>query len=110
MKRAFATIVVLAVAVSLAGCGILMPSAKMRATKETPGFKAGFNDGCAAATTTSANYRAEDFRDQESYKTDPNYRAGWANGLHNCHISGRSDDPTGRASPVRDASPGTQHY
>lgn len=91
-------------AFSLSACGILFPSAKMRATKNTPGFKAGFSDGCASATAHSADYSAEQFRDKAMYETDANYRAGWANGRNNCRPMNERPNPN--AGPVPDMQPG----
>jgi len=72
------TIVLVALALSLAGCGILFPTARDRAAKNTPGFKAGFSDGCASATEQGTNYRNDMVRDEQLYKTDKNYRSGWS--------------------------------
>jgi hypothetical protein len=112
MRKTLASIAVLtaalAAALALAGCAILFPSAEQRATKDTPGFKAGFNDGCAASSTVSADYSAEKFRDKASYDSDPNYRAGWANGLHNCRRTDAVPNPN--AGPVPDVTPGSTRY
>lgn len=100
-------LVSIAVSLSLAGCGILFPSAKMRATKNTPGFKAGFTDGCSAASAASADLSVEKFRDKALYESDPNYRAGWANGMANCRTVNMPTNPN--AGPVPDISPGGHH-
>lgn len=92
----------------LVGCGILFPSAKMRATKNTPGFKSGYSDGCSAASATSADMSADKFRDQASYDTDPNYRAGWSNGYNGCRRPGTSGAPND--NPLPDIHPGAQPY
>jgi hypothetical protein len=106
MKKPIAAVLVAALALALAGCGILVPNAKMRATKNTPGFKAGFTDGCSAAATQSANKREAQFRDQAFYDSDKNYRAGWAMGLANCRTV--KSPPSPNSGPVPDISPGTQ--
>lgn len=93
-------------ALALAGCGILFPNAAMRATKNTPGFKSGFTDGCSAASAASADLSAEKFRDQALYDSDPNYRAGWANGMANCRTVNTQAGPN--AGPVPDISPGAK--
>ena len=69
---------------SLAGGCIFFPSAKDKALRKTPSFKAGYSDGCAAASTQSSNYREGPYRDQALYQSDANYRAGWANGYQSC--------------------------
>jgi hypothetical protein len=103
MRNPLVLAVVAASALSLAGCGILFPSAKMRATKNTPGFRAGFTDGCAAASAAAASDTTGTVRDQRSYDTDKSYRAGWASGLANCRTQ---NSPSPDKSPVPDNSPG----
>lgn len=95
-------------ALPLTGCAILVPNAKLRATKQTPGFKAGFSDGCSAATAVSADYSAEKFRDQAMYDSDENYRAGWSNGMHNCRPDNQRTNPN--AGPVPDITPGAMKH
>jgi hypothetical protein len=106
MKKTIPLAIAAALAMLLAGCGILFPSQQMRATKNTPGFKAGFSDGCSAASAASANMREDKFRDQASYDTDPNYRAGWANGMANCRTVNAPASPN--AGPVPDNLPGSK--
>jgi hypothetical protein len=90
-------------ALALSGCGILFPSANMRATKDTPGFKSGFTDGCSAASAASADMSAEKFRDKALYESDPDYRAGWASGMTNCRTV---NTQAPNAGPVPDIAPG----
>jgi hypothetical protein len=66
-----------------AGC-VLFPSAKDRAMRNSPSFKDGYGDGCAAASTQSSNYREGPYRDEALYKSDAAYRAGWADGYQSC--------------------------
>ena len=72
------------VAASLVSGCIFFPSAKDKALRNTPSFKAGYGDGCAAASTQSSNYREGPYKDQALYQSDQNYRAGWANGYQSC--------------------------
>ena len=97
---------VMALAVCLAGCGILFPSHRDRAAKNNPGFKAGFSDGCASATNQETNYRGEQVRDEQLYKTDKHYRAGWASGYYNCRTNKTHTVYTPNAGPIPDNSPG----
>ncbi|MGB8601801.1 MAG: hypothetical protein WCD42_06345 [Rhizomicrobium sp.] len=108
MKKPLLIAVTVLAALSLTGCGILFPSAKMRATKNTPGFKAGFADGCSAATAPSADYSADKFRDKALYDSDANYRFGWGNGMANCRPSNERVNPN--AGPVPDISPGAMPH
>ena len=68
---------------SLAGCG-LFPSAQERAEEKSPAFRQGYSDGCAAASASSVNYRAELYRDEAQYNTNRVYRAGWGSGFSSC--------------------------
>jgi hypothetical protein len=104
------TVVVAIAVLSLAGCGILMPGAKDRAAKNTPGFKSGFSDGCASATMQDTNYRADQVRDEQLYKTDKFYRAGWASGFYNCRTNKTHPMNQPNAGPIPDNNPGNHPY
>lgn len=100
----------LACALSVAGCGILLPTQRDRAAKNTPGFKAGYSDGCASATIQDTNYRADQVRDENLYKTDKFYRSGWASGFYNCRTN-RTHPMSGPGSgPIPDNQPGGHPY
>lgn len=105
MASKIARIAALATLSSLtAGC-IFFSSPRDRAMRRSPSFKDGYADGCAAATTKSANYRETPYRDEVLYKSDSLYRAGWANGYQTCN-----PDRTGAApstTPV--PAPGPPH-
>lgn len=104
------SLTVFALAVCLAGCGILFPSHRDRAAKNTPGFKAGFSDGCASATNEQTSYRAEQIRDEQLYKTDKHYRAGWASGFYNCRTNKTTPMNQPNAGPIPDNNPGGHPY
>lgn len=104
------TLVVAVAVLSLAGCGILMPSAKDRAAKKTPGFKSGFSDGCASATNQATNYRTDLVRDEAEYKTDKHYRSGWASGFYNCRTNQTNQVYQPNAGPIPDNNPGHHPY
>ncbi len=97
-------------AVSLAGCGILLPSARDRAAKNTPGFRSGFSDGCASATNQDTNYRTDQVRDETLYKTDKHYRSGWASGFYNCRTNRSHQMNQPNAGPIPDNNPGGHPY
>jgi predicted small lipoprotein YifL len=92
--------------VSLAGCGILLPTAKDRAAKKSPNFRSGYSDGCASATTQDTNHRAEQVRDESLYKSDSRYRSGWASGFANCRTTTNRPANTPAAGPIPDNQPG----
>jgi hypothetical protein len=102
------TIITIVAALSLAGCGILLPNARDRAAKNTPGFKSGFSDGCASATVQDTSYRAEQVRDEALYKTDKHYRSGWASGFYNCRTNRSHDINTPNVGPIPDSNPGAR--
>jgi hypothetical protein len=102
------TIITIIAALSLAGCGILLPSARDRAAKNTPGFKSGFSDGCASATVQDTSYRAEQIRDEALYKSDKHYRSGWASGFYNCRTNKSHDVNTPNVGPIPDTNPGAR--
>lgn len=89
--RAFAFLM-LAAALSLSGCG-LFPSAAERAVQKSPNFRAGYDDGCAAASTPGANPREGPYRDESLYSTSKAYRDGWGNGYALCRREGAGAAP-----------------
>ena len=107
MKRILAPSIALLAAVALAGCGILLPSHRDRAAKNTPGFKAGYSDGCASATIQDTNYRADQVRDENLYNTDKHYRAGWASGFYNCRTNQTHGATGPNTGPIPDVHPGS---
>ena len=95
LRKTSARVALVALAASLASGCIFFPSAKDRALRNTPSFKEGYGDGCAAASTQSSNYREGPYRDEALYQSDAAYRAGWANGYQTC----RPVQPNGGAAP-----------
>ena len=103
MRETARIAITLLAVLSLAGCGIFFPSAAQRAARDTPGFKAGYSDGCASATNQDTNYRHDQMRDESSYASDKNYRAGWASGFSVCRTN-LTHSPSG--GPIPDNEPG----
>jgi hypothetical protein len=102
MRRLGRILLVALTAVSLSGC-IFYETRADRHMRETPNFKSGYADGCAAANVEGANFRQSTVRDQALYDSDKAYRAGWASGLSAC----KPDTPTDPArGPIPDMSPG----
>ena len=97
-------LIALSLAFALAACGIFETRAQ-RATRNTPSYKEGYDDGCATANASGANYRGSQVRDDALYESDHAYRAGWANGLSICRASLAPQEGT-RVSPVPDNEPG----
>jgi hypothetical protein len=67
-------------AFALAGCAVFGGPGD-RALRRTPDFRAGYSDGCAAATAQSANPR--EGRDSLAGETRI-YRRGYASGFQTC--------------------------
>jgi hypothetical protein len=83
-----------AMAVLLMLCGCM--SSADRALRNSPDFKAGYSDGCASAGTEGANPRDTGYvRDEESYRVNKAYHAGWGTGFNAC----RNYQPSGNAPP-----------
>jgi hypothetical protein len=72
---------ILLLALVLGGCAVFGSSAD-RALRRSPSFKAGYSDGCAAATAPTSNPR--DSRDTLAGE-DKIYRRGYAMGYQSCH-------------------------
>ena len=85
----------------MAGC----ESAADRAMRNSPDFKAGYSDGCASAGTQGANPRdTAPERDEEAFRTNQAYRAGWRTGFNACRVyqpSGNMPPPPGQG-PIPD--------
>jgi hypothetical protein len=96
MRRSFVLLLLPAVS----ACG-LFPSAAERAVQKSPNFRAGYSDGCAAASTTGANYREGAYRDEALYKTSAAYRAGWGNGFSICRTEATGAAP---GSPMNNSA------
>jgi len=80
-------------ALSLSGC----ESAADRALRNSPDFKAGYSDGCSSAGTRGANPRDSSLtRDEEAFRANQAYRAGWGTGLNACRSY---QGPTGPTLP-----------
>jgi hypothetical protein len=86
----------------LAGCGLL-DSRAAKAQRNSPDYKAGYNDGCSSAAARGVSPRATGMvRDEESYRTNPDYRAGWGTGFNGCRIYQPSQGPAAGRGPIPD--------
>ena len=98
------SLVALGILVALAGC----ESAADRALKRTPDFRAGYSDGCASAGTQGANMRdTELVRDEQAYRANRAYRAGWGTGFNGCrgYQPGNNMPPPPGRGPIADPNP-----
>lgn len=103
MKTIFRILIVAVTGLAVASCAVF-GGPRDKALRRTPSFKAGYADGCAAATTIGADFRREPAIDP-AYKADRVYRAGFTNGFSTCR---RTISPPGSqpGSPIPEISPG----
>jgi hypothetical protein len=94
-----------ALALVLAGCSIF-GSAKDRAARNSPDFREGYGDGCAAATDQGADLRDRPIGDTSLYKSDETYRAGWSSGFQTCRRTGMQPGASPGDNPIHDPVPG----
>jgi len=73
--------------------------------EKSPNFKQGYSDGCATASSFSANMRSQsDVRDMALFKTDKPYRAGWSAGYTACRPANERMT-TPNSGPIADPYP-----
>ena len=105
MSRQFASQFLLALALlSVAGCAVF--GSKERAMQKDPNFRAGYEDGCAAATDQGADLRDRPIGDKQLLANDETYRRGWNTGFHTCRRSEIEPNATPGANPVTLPGPG----
>ncbi len=68
-------------AIFLAGCAT---SADLEALRASPGFAAGYGDGCSTATEEDKSFSTKRTRDAYAFDNDEGYRAGWRQGYLEC--------------------------
>ena len=80
-------ILVLLVLIPLAGCALFESKAE-RAQRNSPDYKAGYTDGCATASAQNgANPRESGMmRDEDAFRSNDAYRAGWRTGYNGCRL------------------------
>ena len=89
------------IGLALTGC----TSAVDRALRNSPDYKAGYSDGCASASGPGANMRdTSPVRDEQAYRGNRAYAAGWDSGFHACGISqsSRGMPPMPGQGPIPD--------
>jgi hypothetical protein len=105
IARTVPRLAALAALVLLFGC----ESAADRALKRSPDFKAGYSDGCTSAGAQGANMRDTSLmRDDEAYRSNRAYHAGWGTGFNGCRTyqpGGSMTPPTPGRGPIADPNP-----
>src|SRR5262249_22574004 len=104
-SRLATSLIVAGCCLSLAGCGFIFESRTERAMRNTPNFKSGYADGCSTANAQGTNYGRTMTRDDNLYRSDKAYRAGWAAGVSACR-SNLASQPGVPGNPIPDVSPG----
>jgi hypothetical protein len=94
----------------LCACG-LFTSRETRALRKSPDYHAGYQDGCNSGWAPDADKRHDDtiVRDDEQYKKNKAYRAGWNTGLNACRSTGYNGGAlpgTVPGGPIPDLNPG----
>ncbi|MGH6890571.1 MAG: hypothetical protein ACREHF_15525 [Rhizomicrobium sp.] len=98
MKR-----VILLAALGLLAAACAGPDAKLR---NTPSFREGYEDGCAAATNAGADLRDRPVGDRQQYAGDEAYRAGYGSGLSLCRRSDLDSATNPQSGPIGLPGPG----
>ena len=81
MPRRLPAFLALFLLVSLAGCGLGRSE-----HADDPNYKAGHSDGCWSATSQVPGDPTTITRNDEAYKLNEAYRAGWKAGYSACQI------------------------
>jgi len=85
----------------LSGC-FLFESRQTRALRGSPDYRAGYGDGCASASVTSANPNAStQQRDDQAFADNRGYRMGWQEGYGACRPAPSLSPMNGAASLPR---------
>lgn len=92
-------------ALSLAGCAAFEDS-KDRGLLDNPSFRAGYEDGCAAATDQGADLRNQPDGNPRLYQGDDVYRSGWSNGYQTCRRTDRTPGTTPENGAISMPGPG----
>ena len=79
----------------LAGC-----AGNDSALRKNPSFRAGYEDGCEAATDQGADLRGRTVGDSQLLKSDEAYRAGYNSGQQTCRRTNDSGVVPGMAPPL----------
>lgn len=77
-----------------------------QALQKSPSFRAGYEDGCAAATNAGTDLRERPTEDAQSYAGDPAYRTGYGNGLSTCRRNDLQPMTAPGAGPITLPGPG----
>lgn len=100
-----ARVLVIAV-IFLSGCAVF-GGAGDKALRNSPSFKEGYEDGCAAATDLGSDLRDRPVGDKELYAGDQAYRAGYGSGFSTCRRTNMEPGTGPGDNPVNLPGPGS---
>src|ERR1700722_990783 len=81
-----------------------------RTLRASPDYRAGYDDGCGTAGTQGANKREDPIPpDEQAYRSNPAYHAGWGTGFNACRMfqPQSNQPPAPDRSPIADPVPGS---
>lgn len=89
---------------ALAGCAVF-GDAGDKAVRNSPSFKEGYEDGCAAATYQG--FRDRPVGDKGLYASDQTYRAGYGSGFSTCRQTNTEPGAGPGDNPINLPGPGS---
>ena len=86
-------LMLLAMLLALGGC-----AGDSNVNRDSPDYAAGYSDGCATGQARDTYPRGRVTRDEEAFRHNADYKAGWRTGYNACavHQPGSLDGPLGR--------------
>jgi|SRR5579871_4542097 len=87
---------------SASGCAVF----GNKTLQKDPSFRAGYQDGCAAATNQGSDLRDRPVGDKQLYANDDTYRKGWGSGFQVCRRSDVQPNAAPGDNPISLPGPG----
>ena len=102
MKHPRAVVYAMPLLLCATGCAVFGSTA----LQKDPSFRAGYQDGCAAATDQGSDLRDRPVEDKGLYASDDKYREGWSSGFQTCRRSELEPNAAPGDNPVSLPGPG----
>jgi hypothetical protein len=61
------------------------------ANTHSPDYGAGYSDGCASGSSADSYPRGRKIRDEQAFRDNADYKAGWRSGYNACVVKGRDN-------------------
>jgi len=84
LKKTFLRLAAVVAIGAVAGCALVSQPKDTGDLSSNPDYSAGYNDGCATATSRVQGFEDTVTRDQNRFKNSEAYRAGWRAGHTSC--------------------------